>query len=275
MILPVPRGRIRFLDFSQHGKLFDRLSDAFPEMIEPAPRGLGNKLRVESVGNYFVSLAPRLEDLNRVNASSFRVSPGIASILSANYAEGFSFVVCRFKSNTVEPHPIAYEHERLPSGAMFVPTRHAHGSKSVDVEHADWDHDIYTTCASAASFSTGAACEKGAGLTPKEKLEKLEAQVSQGEFGDIRKAAKSCWAAVLETGLPNLVDLLPCDEFLRHLRVDNASGQRAPNEDLLYTLSEVFAGEVCPPATEVQRDEDVVREVEQWLGRTSKTCSVL
>ena len=58
----------------------------------------------------------------------------------------FSFIVCRFRTNKVEAHPIAYEHERMPTtGDLFIPTRHSHaGGGKQDVDHADWDHDIYS-----------------------------------------------------------------------------------------------------------------------------------
>jgi hypothetical protein len=272
-----------------------------------------------------------LEDIDRVDPESFKMQQDIAKVLEINYAHGFSFLVCRFKTKLVEPHPIAYEHERLPDGQMFVPTRHAHGASvegtpgkttSDQVEtrickdlrrqsglrkglglqkgrsfrsyprgrprlkgakgggvvfvghgghgatdgaedHADWDHDIYTTCVQHAKLSNGAPSFNGAGMTPKEKL--LQLQTSE-QYGFIKSDVEPS-TALSRSGLTGLVDLLPCGELLRHMHIDLAIGKLLPNEDFVLTVDPSFSAQLPAPACLEERKQHVIEELSIWKKR--------
>eukprot|EP00747_Dinoflagellata_sp_TGD_P186437 gnl/TRDRNA2_/TRDRNA2_43455_c0_seq1.p1 gnl/TRDRNA2_/TRDRNA2_43455_c0~~gnl/TRDRNA2_/TRDRNA2_43455_c0_seq1.p1 ORF type:complete len:502 (-),score=83.96 gnl/TRDRNA2_/TRDRNA2_43455_c0_seq1:61-1371(-) len=224
MILPVPSGAIQVLDLSKNAKtgkdLFTDLKRGFPKIEYPQPRsrcmksmdrGIDNrKLVVKSVGSYFVSVAPTFADLARIDPATFKVPNNIQEVLMKNYGGGtqdlpdFSFVICRFKTAEVSPHPIGYIHERMPgeNGLLFCPTRHAHGNGSEDAglrkmmrslvggggggehEHADWDHDIYSWgCDKLIASSTSRKSLDG-GETPIERGARLqkEAQDGHGEL---------------------------------------------------------------------------------------------
>jgi len=284
-------------------------------------------LEVRSIGSYWVSLAPRLEDINRIDPEAFTMQPDIATVLKDNYTSGFSFLVCRFKSLEVEPHPIAYEHERLFDGHMFVPTRHAHGEKKkklshsqvaakdsdrspcvckdlrrqgsggyypkgpkqppqrlpwwkqakvrqrtkrkqaeLDVDHADWDHNIYSTCTvKTAYFSQGVKCVGGAGQTPQERTaEYIQFKKKNDILEDFRPGRGEPWQAVSSSGLMDLVDLLPCGEVLRHLRVDDQLAARMPNDDLIFGLDAHVCAGLPAPASLEQREQDAAEELTAW-----------
>lgn len=287
MILPVPRGRIRLLDLSNKaifGEMFERLDSAFPRLRYDSPYSgggdlldlfddrdcSGKALKVEEVGSYFVSVAPRLEDIDRIDSSYFKVSAGMRQILSVHYADHFSFIVCRFKTKKVEPHPVGYEHERLPDGRMFVPTRHEHGSKHSQQAnaHADWDHTIYACCSSDLVFASGAKCIGGPGLTPLEEHEKLtqDAARQNKERSPEEKKLGCCWVvdaarvALCYTGLS-----APCKELLRRKQIDKKLGLSFPNDDLVCCLTNSVCSTLPPPCSRTQRDKDVAEEIVKWL----------
>jgi len=73
----------------------------------------------------------------------FQVSDTIDELFRRHYAEGFGFVICCFDpSKGVSGHPIAYEHDLMPDGTMFVPCRHEHGHGTKETE--DFSHEIYS-----------------------------------------------------------------------------------------------------------------------------------
>lgn len=83
MILPVPVGKVRVLDLSEHKTIFSNLKEAYPR-VETYKRSMSNAmdscdslvkdmvLEVREVGSYLVSVAPRLEDLNRIDPVHFK-----------------------------------------------------------------------------------------------------------------------------------------------------------------------------------------------------------
>jgi len=292
MILPVPRGRIRLLDLSnksmssghQYGQMLDRLDAAFPRLRYDSPYGdLGcdlldaalfddesqsrRILKVEEVGSYFVSVAPRLEDIDHVDPSYFKVSAGMRQTLSINYADHFSFIVCRFKTKKVEPHPVGYEHERLPDGRMFVPTRHEHGSKHQQTDaHADWDHTIYACCSSDLAFASGVKCIGGPGLTPLEEHEQLTQDAARrnkerGSDDGGRWYVEAGSVTLCYTGLD-----VPCKELLRRKQIDENLGHSLPNDDLVYSLARSVCSVLPAPSSPAQRDRDLAAEVTKWLS---------
>lgn len=140
MILPVPTGQeIQLVDLSQYpgGNLWRDCEKMFPEKnVMGAGMSFGwgaggggvqqKTLPVHKVGGYMCSIVPTLGDFARLAQQHFQVPENISEILTKNYGQGFSFVVCMFDNNVIG-HPIAYTSARLPSGVCFIPTRHAHG----------------------------------------------------------------------------------------------------------------------------------------------------
>jgi len=219
MILPVPAGMIQLLDLSDCSSLqgafgnftkrdiFHGLKQAFPtvtyiDLTETMSAKLGllksvsRTLVVREVGNYFVSIAPCLEDIALIDPSKFQVPRDIQQVLATNYGDGtWSFVVCRFKSAQVRPHPIGYIHERLQDGKMFVPTRHAHGSESDrksffssiasrfsagGEHHDDWDHELYSWgCEDSMQLTDSVGSVTEAGETPGEKEKRLRQRMRE------------------------------------------------------------------------------------------------
>jgi len=139
MILPVPKGEVPVVpcDTSKYTEVFRDCEALFPREREDYAfgsfgAGFGGSaksasLPVQRVGGYDVSIVHELEDFARLSAAHFVVPANIQQILTQNYGVGFSFVVCRFDKK-VQAHPIAYVSNRLPSGRLFIPTRHAHGT---------------------------------------------------------------------------------------------------------------------------------------------------
>ena len=152
MILPVPTGQpITLLDCSKLSSLFKTLESVFPTYEEEDGEDccseddlLDNALKVFRVGDYDVSLAATLGDLQRIDASIFKVADGIEHLLSHRYGNGYSFVVCKMINGSVGDSPVGYiSAPAKPGKLLFVPTVHGHdGSGGEDVD--DWDHQIFS-----------------------------------------------------------------------------------------------------------------------------------
>lgn len=93
-------------------------------------------LPVQSHGSYEVVLAPTLDDLERVPPGFLTLSDDVKSYLRSNYSgqiAPFGVLLCKLRVGAVDYEPFAYSHAMLPSGELFVPTRHYHveGSGSI------------------------------------------------------------------------------------------------------------------------------------------------
>lgn len=155
MVLPAPlkpNATLRLLDFSQDSFSFTDLDDWFPKIYSPVRSAMARGalmqmnsayLEVESVGNYLISVAHSLDDLDRIDPSVFQVSPQLKELFSEHYAEGFGFVICTFNpKKPMKAHPIGYIHDFEPNGKMFVPTRHLHDLKPHETEK--FDHLLFS-----------------------------------------------------------------------------------------------------------------------------------
>jgi len=184
MILPAPLKagqKIEVLDLSKDKFSFERISKWFPKIANPRAQKFlkkerksassQGKLDVLAVGNYFISLAETLDDLDRIDPEVFKVSPNIKDLFSKHYSKGFGFVVCSFDPNkSMKAHPLGYVHDLMDGGKMFVPTRHQHTEEVKDEE--DFDHEIY---------SINTSEEGGAGMSV-EDVEKKNAVVFEKPF---------------------------------------------------------------------------------------------
>lgn len=152
MVLPIPSGKnIELVNLMNYPgtSLWDDCESLFPKMRIHEGMGFGGAaaggwassetLPVHKVGGYTCSVVPTLADFVRLSSVNFVVPQNIASILQTFYGEGFSFLVCMFDSS-VAGHPIAYTSARLPSGACFIPTRHAHGGDAPYTQMAEAIH---------------------------------------------------------------------------------------------------------------------------------------
>jgi hypothetical protein len=153
MILPVPNSqRVEMVDLSRTGWRWSEIDNTFfPQKqkynYEALSFGSGGgfgmefsaPLPVTQCGGYDVSYAHMLEDIGRIDVSVFVLPRDIEAVLKTHYGQGFGFVICKFKQGRTAGHPIAYSHGLLPSGSLFIPTRHEHGTESIqngtEVEH--------------------------------------------------------------------------------------------------------------------------------------------
>lgn len=165
MILPCPLSSevndVILLDLSdKKGRnfTFDGLKDCFPTFrsntkskASKAPTKGATKgdeeedaeLEVIEVGAYKVSVAPSVKDIRRANKDIFKLSKGTRKVLEKEYNEGFAFVICMFDTTKeIDPHPVGYIHDPLPSGDLFVPCKHVHDEKDHKIEK--FDHVIYS-----------------------------------------------------------------------------------------------------------------------------------
>lgn len=116
-------------------------------------------LPVLSVGSYQASIAHSVEDLKRLDAAVFNITPELIEMLKRNYeARSLGFICCILKPGGNTYEPIAYTHECERPDALFVPTKHYHvefGLNSLYHAHLnalradapvaeDWDHEIYS-----------------------------------------------------------------------------------------------------------------------------------
>lgn len=150
MILPVPAAvpeDVALLDLSEAPQFFDDLDKPFERMTlgtKGGSRGFGDTLKIHEVGNYRVSIAPSVEDLDRVDPAVFTLSAETRQTLTPNYGTGFVFVVAALRESG-KFHPLAYTHPVMEDGRLFIPTRHEHGNSTRHGYAAlpRWDHYVY------------------------------------------------------------------------------------------------------------------------------------
>jgi hypothetical protein len=130
--------------------------------VRPRP-----KLSVHRSGSYRYSVVPTVADFNSLDSDIFKLTSDseLYSILARHYDTGdFAFLVCIIDDSATMV-PFAYEHDRLASGQLFVPTRHYHSAPpleyalnpfarttgyaeedygSVKESKAEWDHKIFS-----------------------------------------------------------------------------------------------------------------------------------
>lgn len=161
MILPVPAGKVEFVNLDGVMDLMKACEALFPrrpeDMVAAAGNfsfgaGFGSKnvLPTEKVGGYTCSVVPSLDDFDRIDQNVFVLPKNTAELLKKTYPEGYSFIVCQF-GQKVSAHPIAYTHVMHSSGKLFIPTFHGHdGEKAgtpkfseVDFGYGPRDNFIY------------------------------------------------------------------------------------------------------------------------------------
>jgi len=220
MILPCPlkQGqKVELLDLSKDNFKFDRIDSHFPHApIEMKKRDKAKSktssaqphLEVHEVGEYFVSIAENLGDLQRIDPAVFKVSSNIEELFTKHYASGFGFIICAFnpEAKIEGGHPIGYVHDLLPDGRLFVPCRHEHGHGTKEKEH--FDHFIYSI--NTAKGESGDTAAEMLALHPGWDASKVTAE----------SALKS----------DKLQPLYPKIEVLRRRRIGGAFA----NEDLIF-----------------------------------------
>ena len=326
MILPVPAGMIEVLDLSgimHHGSwirlpnsnIFQEMKRAYPQLEYPQPRSKGRGTRgfnptsevlvVKIVGSYFVSVAPRLEDIQKIDPTTFKVPTNIQKVLTKHYngdkGELFSFVICRFRTASVQPHPIGYIHERLldSDGLLFCPTKHAHGNGSEEKSNsslldamakpfqkwrnrADWDHEIYSWGCKRKIITGTTRKVLDGGETPDERYKRFDEQIKSSCIYSRFREAKIQNGSDLGQSCKGVMELAelwpaqagetygegPASQPLRQREVSYKDG--FPNEDLLFEAnSEVFAaggdGNLPAPAGIEKRSNAVEEMAHHWI----------
>ena len=139
MILPVPITVGGFMpqlcDMAHYTDLWADCERSFPE--SPAYgsgfsgggslASVSKYIPVQRVGGYRCSIAPTLDHIKNIDPALFVLPIDTEALLRSKYPTGFGFILCVFMG-TVKAHSIAYIHERLPSGLLFIPTMHEHGT---------------------------------------------------------------------------------------------------------------------------------------------------
>lgn len=158
MILPVPNSEDSIqLHKIQYKKLFEDLKRSVKSTYESPSHNFNTRslyasafterkpLEIISHGSYLVSIAPRLEDLLRLDESVFDFTPELYSFFGNHYSREFSYICCVLKPGLEAYEPLCYSHPIHSSGRLFVPTLHYHNhGNQVNTDSADWDHTIYS-----------------------------------------------------------------------------------------------------------------------------------
>jgi hypothetical protein len=161
-------------------------------------------LKVHEVGNYQVSIAESLDDLDRVNPEVFTLSPDAKSTLGT-YDDGFCFVVAQLKESG-KFHALAYTHPVAGDGKLFIPTKHEHGSHvaphpQLEGERADWDHHIYYQDTQAKYTDLPGSKDKS------------ETRSNANQYGMIAR-----WAKMYAEKVPSLAPFLDSEQDSRIIR---------------------------------------------------------
>jgi hypothetical protein len=158
MILPVPcsNGTIELHDIKYKG-LFNDLKQSVRSTREDPTSGYltrslavsaslpAKTLDIKLVGSYYVSIAPQLEDLLRLNTSVFDLTPEVYEFFGNHYTREFSYLCCVLRPGMKGYEPLCYSHPLHSSGKMFLPTLHYHNhGDHVETDDADWDHLVYS-----------------------------------------------------------------------------------------------------------------------------------
>lgn len=154
MVLPVPANvaTIQLIDMSKCKDFFDKLESLWPKPVTLS-RGLSpGYLRVQRVGDYEVSIAQNVTDINRLDPDVFRLGLGAEKLLREHYSklEGWSFVVAKLVAGG-SLHPLGYTYTARNPTDLYVPTYHEHGGDSIsnhEVQYYQeplplWEHNLY------------------------------------------------------------------------------------------------------------------------------------
>jgi len=239
MILPCPfngNDEIKLYNLENYPNLFDDCSKCFPLIANrkstegkiKSANLLSSNLEIVDVGGYKVSIAKNLDDVLKIDKTVFILPDNIAKLLSKHYSQGFAFIICVFANKQIKAHPIAYEHSKLKSSELFVPTRHAHGGEhEPEQAKADFHHVIYSVnTANRNKFVVGSIEES-------EKAEKLK-----NDHNYLVTPAKILPSTIFDK-LRNLDVEVPkphSDGNVVDLKKEFIHGMNK-NEDLIYSLA--------------------------------------
>lgn len=161
MILPFPNGRSYFpvKNLENNKDFFGRIEKAY-RLYKPVvsrSKGMsnhvhGDRLEIERVGSYFVSIAHDIDELAQLDFGAFSIDPNVVTLLSKRYGKStnFGFIICQLEPGK-RRHPIAYGHS-VTDDNIFFPTYHYHSSDDGHVT-ADWDHNLYAFNVDRSSVS--------------------------------------------------------------------------------------------------------------------------
>lgn len=158
MILPVPtNGGLIELHTIPSKDLFQDLRKSVSKLVSRESYGLTrsfiasasipkqDRLEVKLHGSYAVSIAPKLEDLRRLDPTLFDINEEILQFFAKHYSREFSYLCCVLRKGHKGYEPLCYSHPLHSSGKLFVPTLHYHKHAGrLQKESADWDHTIYS-----------------------------------------------------------------------------------------------------------------------------------
>jgi hypothetical protein len=249
MILPFPGKDCEMYDFPNVA-VFERFKAAFPlEVSKPdcfgAERTLDTltcsaNLEVKQCGSYQYSVAPTIDDLERLDKGTFFLDNETISYVKGTYtAEGWGFLVCKLIPGKEKRH-IAYTYTPATKDeTVFVPTRHYHGRFE---RHPHWDHRIYAINALLPWFP-------------------FKATSSKASDAAIGGEARIAW---IHKGFP--IDLGPI-HYISVLRIDG----RAENQDLQAVLPKRGREAGVKWLTERKEEDQTMQQNPWWRPQAQFT----
>lgn len=160
MVLPVPG--IAELHTIDYKNMFTDLKQSVKRIYQESPSYTTNTrslscsasiprdtLEIIAHGSYYVSIAPTLEDLLRLDTRVFTLTPELLQFFAKHYNDEFSYICCVLTKGSEAYEPLCYSHPLHSSDGfkkLFVPTLHyhGHGYGHLEIEYAHWDHTIYS-----------------------------------------------------------------------------------------------------------------------------------
>lgn len=158
MILPVPNSsdsielhtidyKSMFTDLKKSVKsIYEETSSSYNtrscSLSASIPR---DTLEIIAHGSYYVSIAPTIEDLLRLDSRLFKLTPELFQFFAKHYTREFSYICCVLRKGTEAYEPLCYSHPLHSTGKIFVPTLHYHNhGDHLEIDYAHWDHTVYS-----------------------------------------------------------------------------------------------------------------------------------
>lgn len=125
--------------------ILDNLSNMFKPITGNNLKGVAKReyLPTYRVGNYIVSIAPKLSDVADVTPE-LSIPSDLLAFLATSYSDDFSYIVAKFIGGDHKFHPLAYSHPRMEN--IFIPTLHWHKhffQLWQNTSVGDFDHEIF------------------------------------------------------------------------------------------------------------------------------------
>jgi hypothetical protein len=149
LVIPVPHpSSIKIIDIKNYKNIFNDCENCFENMNDERQIVPTNYSPIVKIGSYTLSVVPSFDELKRTYYK-YNIPVKFMKEFEGKYDKTFGYILCKIKKGNYTYHPIAYMHQALEKGKIFLPTYHhqklnksEHTPKIFD-KLADWDHIIY------------------------------------------------------------------------------------------------------------------------------------